>query len=56
MKKFIVIAMLMVVSVCVGINIGAHAVLHSEGWVDADRQEFVVDFAGNYYVWDISEE
>ena len=53
MKKFILVA---IASVCVGIAIGANAVIHSDGWIDANKQEFVIDFAGNYYAWDISEE
>ena len=53
MKKFIIVA---IASVCVGIAIGANAVIHSDGWIDANKQEFIIDFAGNYYAWDISEE
>lgn len=53
MKKFILVA---IASVCAGIAIGANAVIHSDGWIDANKQEFVIDFAGNYYAWDISEE
>ena len=56
MKKFILVVMIVAASVCVGIAIGANAVIHSDGWIDPDKQEFVIDFAGNYYAWDISEE
>ena len=56
MKKFIIVVMIVVASVCVGIAIGANAVIHSDGWIDPDKQKFVIDFAGNYYAWDISEE
>ena len=56
MKKFILVAMIVAASVCTGIAIGANAVIHSDGWIDPDKQEFVIDFAGNYYAWDISEE
>ena len=56
MKKIISIAAIILVSLFVGFELGATAVIRSDGWIDADRQEFVVDFAGNYYTWDISEE
>lgn len=56
MKKFIQIVAIILVSLFVGFELGATAVIHSDGWIDVGRQEFVIDFAGNYYTWDISEE
>ena len=56
MKKILMMVAVILVSIFVGFELGATAVIHSDGWIDTDRQEFVIDFAGNYYAWDISEE
>ena len=56
MKKILMMVAVILVSIFVGFELGATTVIHSDGWIDADRQEFVIDFAGNYYAWDISEE
>ena len=56
MKKILMMVAVILVSIFVGFKLGATAVIHSDGWIDTDRQEFIIDFAGNYYAWDISEE
>lgn len=55
MKK--VLIALVVVALMVGSYVcGAMQVIHSEGWLDTERAEFVVDWAGHAWAWDISEE
>lgn len=54
MKKATVV--LLVLLMMVGFYVlGAMSVLHSEGWIDEERGEFVVEWMDNIWTWDISE-
>jgi len=53
MKKILVI-ILILVAMAGSFFAGGWSVLHSEGWVDEDRGEFVVEWLDNIWTWGIS--
>lgn len=55
MKK-IAVAVLVALMMIGSFVAGGMSVIRSEGWIDFDRDTFVVDWAGNAWEWDISEE
>lgn len=42
--------------IMIGVTIGCFQIVHSEGWIDHERQTFVLEVGHHYYEWDISEE
>lgn len=55
MKKVVAVA-LVALAMVGSFMAGGLSVLRSDGWIDFDRDTFVVDWAGNAWEWDISEE
>ena len=54
MKSWFAIGLMVIVFVC-GWLIGFRSTITAEGWIDEERNEFVIEVFGNEFSWDISE-